>query len=176
LNPWKKKMKMRNKILRWFLILASLAVLLIPSTAVFAQPGKFDLTFYITGPYPNNVNAGQTNQVFAVIQNNSNATINNIRFSANAPDGWTVTFNPTGLSSLNGSSSYTVKVDIIPASDASNQNYNVILIAEANETRAVADVFLKVEGGTPFWLWVGIGVAVLALMGFIWVYVRSNRQ
>jgi uncharacterized membrane protein len=168
--------KRRIYLLRLFLILFGLAVMLMPSAAVFAQPGKLDLAFYITGPYPNNVNSGQTNQVFAVIQNNSNIPITNIRFSANAPEGWTVTFNPAGLSSLGINGSYTVQIDIIPAKSTPNQNYDITLIAEANETRAVTNVFLKVQGGTPLWLWIGIGVAVLVLIGFILVYIRSNRQ
>jgi uncharacterized membrane protein len=155
-----------------------LIVLLSLPAAVFAQapqPGKLDLTFYITGGYPNNITPGQANQQFAVIRNNGNTTLTNIRFSANAPQGWTVNFNPARLDSLDINSSNTIEVNITPSSGASKGNYNITLIADANETRAVTDAFLRVEGGISYWLWVGIGIAALVIIGFIIVFLRFGR-
>jgi len=49
-------------------------------------------------------------------------------------------------------------------------------IAEANETWTVTSTMLRVETGSSFWLWVGLGVAALAIAGIIFIFLRFGRQ
>ncbi len=152
-----------------------LTVLGLSAMPAAAQPGKLDLTLYIAGPYPDPVTPGQDNHLFVTIRNNSNSPITHILFRSDAPEGWTVTFDPPGLDSLTENSSNTIDVNIVPPKSVENRDYNVTLIAEAAETRAVTSAYLRVEGGISYWLWIGIGIAVAVIIGFIIVFFRFGR-
>jgi uncharacterized membrane protein len=163
----------------WILILAICltAQALLSVSSLEAQPGKFDLTLWvISGDSANRIKPGQENHMFLEVRNNTNSSITNIRFSANAPDNWTAAFNPPTLDSLSGGSTYTIDVTVTPPSDASRGDYTVNLIATANETRAVASQYLRVEGGFSIWVWAGIGIAGLVLIAFIFIYLRIGRK
>ncbi len=166
----------KNKLV-WVLIfvVGLIAVLILPSS-ILAQNGKTDLTMYITGNYPNNLTPGQDNQLFLSIRNNGTSAVTNIRFSVSQrPEGWMVTFNPATLDSLDPGSSNTIQVDVIPPGSIEKGNYNLTLVAEANETRAVAEAFFNIQGGISYWAWIGIGLAVLLVIGFVIIFLRSGK-
>ena len=63
-----------------------------------------------------------------------------------------------------------------PDKDADKGEYNVTLIADANETRRVTSIFVRVESASLFWVWVGIGIAVLLIAGFVVIFMRFGRE
>jgi len=175
-----EKSKMRkNLIFRALLGVMILMVLLVTAVPVFAQvkeAERVNLSLQlIPGYYSNELSPGQNNPTFMDVRNNGTTTITNIRFSASVPEGWVIEFNPPTLESLSPGSSFAVDVNVIPPSNARERNYNITLIAEANETRAVNTLFLNVERGISSWVWVGVGIAVLVIIGFIIIFLRSGK-
>jgi uncharacterized membrane protein len=63
-----------------------------------------------------------------------------------------------------------------PDKDADKGEYNVTLIADANETRRVTSIFVRVESASLFWVWVGIGIAALLIAGFVVIFMRFGRE
>ena len=169
-------MKLDRRIFWLFFLALSLLILLVPFGLVSAQGMKVDLTLFLApGNYSNNLTPGQDNVSYLEVRNNGSQDIMNIRFSANAPPGWTVNITPESLAVLGSGSSNTVNVDIIPAKTADSGNYIITLFAQANETRAVTTAYLTVKGGTSFWLWVGVAIAAVVIIGFVIVFRRFGR-
>ncbi len=161
----------------WLLLCVIGLMLILPPGTVLAQEEKIDLTLrLIPGDYYKTVTPGEENILYLEIHNAGNKPITNIRLSSDEPEGWVVKFKPVSVDYLGASSFQTVDVSIKPASNAAKDEYQVNIIAEANETRRVISTFLRVETATLLWLWVGITVAALVVAGFIIIYRRFGRQ
>ena len=166
---------MRNSfILRVLLAAAVLVVLLSSAAPVFAQE-KVNLNFNVLGPFPGDITPGSTHRVFAELRNNGTTEITNIRFSHNAPEGWTIVFEPAALSSLTPGSSNTVDVIITAAESVRNGDYSIALVADADQSRAVASLFLIVDEENYLWILIGAGIVVLVIIGFIIIFLRFGK-
>lgn len=172
----KSKMRIDRRALRWLFPVLSLAILLVSSASIQAQTPKTNLVLYVTGSYPGEITPGKTNTLFLEARNDGNTPVTDIHFSAIAPEGWQVNFEPLGLDSLSAGSSYSVIVYVIPDQFTDRGYYSITLIAEANETRSITNAGLQIDSGTSFWMWVGIGLGALIIAGFILVYLRFGRQ
>jgi uncharacterized membrane protein len=163
----------------WLLLAAfTLTLILAPSSLVLGQtPDKFSLMLNLQPwNYSDGLTPGQVNTLYLEVRNNSNTVINNIRFGSSAPPNWKVNFTPASLDSLSSGSGTTVNVDVIPPADIGGRgNYNITLIADANETRAVTTAFLTVRSGSTYWIWIGIGVGVVAAAIFVFIYLKFGR-
>jgi uncharacterized membrane protein len=143
-------------------------MLILPPGTVLAQEEKIDLVLRLTpGGYYKKVAPGEENILYLEIHNAGNKPITNIRLSSDEPEGWVVKFMPVSIDYLGASSVQTVDVSVKPAGNAAKDEYQVNIIAEANETRRVISTFLRVETATSVWLWVGVAVAALVVAGFI---------
>jgi len=141
-----------------------------------AETEKVDLNLQLfPAYYPNELIPGQNNPTFIEVRNNGSIVLNNIRFSAIVPDDWVVEFNPSILETLTSGSSYTVDVNIIPPASANDQDYTITLVAEAEETRTVNTLYLRVENSFSLWAWVGLGIGALVVIAFIIVFLRFGR-
>jgi len=166
-----------SRIVFWIPLLAVGLTAILSPCSILAQAGKTGLTLNIVSDgYYNTITAGQEKTIFLEIWNNGNIELTNIRLSADFPKGWTVEFNPGLIDNLTPGSSQTVDVILRPAKDADKGEYNVTLIADANEMRRVTSIFVRVESASLFWVWIGIGIAALAIAGFVFVFVRFGRQ
>ncbi len=169
-------MRIAGKICWLLLYVMGLMLILSPGT-VLAQEEKIDMTLrLISGDYYKKVTPGKENILYLEIYNAGNKPLTNIRLSSDEPEGWVVKFTPVSIDYLGAGSFQTVDVNIEPASNAAKDEYQVNIIAEANETRRVINAFLRVETATSIWLWVGITVAALVVAGFIIIYLRFGRQ
>ena len=149
----------------------------VPATAqATIPPGEFDLILNVVGVYDFTITPGKENHFFMQARNNGTSPLTNIQFSADMSEGWTVTFNPNLLDTLSPGSSYTVDVNVVPPRTVSSREFDITLIAESAETRAVTSVFLRVEGPNTFWLWVGVGITALVIIAFIIIFLRFGRQ
>jgi uncharacterized membrane protein len=168
-----------NKTNRYWLSMLVLSVLflfLMP-TSLAAQENKTDLNLrLLPGDFYQGLQPGAVKTVYLEVRNNGVRALTDIRFSAAIPENWKVIYRPERLAYLATGSSYTVDADIVPADGAGRGDYTINLIAEALETRAATSVFLQVEGGAGYWLWVGVGIAVLVATGFVVVFMRESRN
>ena len=170
-------MKAGQKVLRLSLLIAVLIMLLVSPVVLLAQEAKVDLSLRMLPEYYyKEVIPGEDNTLFMEIRNNGDREINNIRFDSDKPEDWVVDFKPDKISYLSAGSSQTVDVNVIPSRDTGRGEYNLTFLAEANETRAVTSTTMRIESGSSFWLWVGIGLAALVIAGFVIIYLRFGRQ
>ena len=170
-------MKACKKVLWLSLLITVLIVLRVPPTVLLAQEAKIDLSLsLLSRSYYKEVTSGEDNTLYMEIRNNGDKEITNIRFDSDKLEGWVVEFTPGSISYLGAGSSQTVDVNVIPSLDTDRGEYNLTFLAEANETRTVTSIMLRVENGFSFWLWVGIGLAALVIAGFVIVYLRFGRQ
>jgi uncharacterized membrane protein len=170
-------MKNINKILWLSLALAVLVLLIVSSVTLLAQEARVSLSLRILPDYYyKELTSGEDNTLFMEIRNNGDNEITNIRFESDKPEGWVVDFKPDNISYLSAGSSQTIDVNVIPSRDANRGRYNLAFIAEASETRAVTSTTMRIESGSSFWLWVGIGLAAIVVAGFVIIYLRFGRQ
>ena len=159
------------------LLIAVLLMFLGSPVAVIAQENKVDLFLRLLPEYYyKEVIPGEATTLYMEVKNNGDKEITNIVFTSDKPKGWTVDFTPRSIDYLSAGSSKTIDVKVIPGRDTSRGEYNLTIIAEAVETRAVTSTMLRAKSGSPFWLWVGVGVAALVIAGFVVIFLRFGRQ
>ena len=170
-------MKAGKKVLWLSLLIAGLLAYLGSPAVLLAQEAKVDLSLRMLPEYYyEEVIPGEDNTLFMEVRNNGYKDIHNIRFDSEKPAGWVVDFKPGKIGYLGAGSSQAVDVKVIPGLDTERGRYNLTFIAEANETRTSTSAMLRVETGSSFWLWVGLGVAALVIAGFIVIFLRFGRQ
>jgi uncharacterized membrane protein len=149
--------------------------------------GKIDLTARITAKYVLTVapytqlynttaSAGRDNTYSIVLTNAGTATIDNISFSSDKPDGWEITFKPDKLDLLNTLDQSTVDVDIKPPPKTVAGDYMITL--HVSGTQATADKMdVRVTVKTPtIWGWVGVIIIVIVVAGLIVIFMRFGRR
>ncbi len=173
----KRNITLKRKLLicRLIAFLIPVAMLLLP-VGLQAQSPKYDLSLNIFNGYPGQITPGQDNHFILQVRNNGSTALTGIRFSASLPAGWTASFQPPEISSLGAGIANTLDVNIVPDASAEGGDYNITVIAKANETDSATGLFLQIERTISNWLWIGIGVVVLVIIGFVIVFVRQGRQ
>lgn len=172
-----------------------------PPTYVQVPPGEYKLTLDVSGGNlkqsidlyavvtasygmavvtPNNLlntkaAAGQDNFFTIGVQNTGSASLDNIAFSTDAPTGWSVTYTPDKITSLNAGSTQTVTVNIKPEAKAISGDYGITITAEGKQnTQSLA---LRVTVETPtIWGFVGVAIIVLVFAGLAFVFIRFSRR
>ena len=137
---------------------------------------KTDLSLFLLPVGPNyRITAGEDNKYYLEVRNYGIEDVTNIVFSADAPDGWMVTFSPERLNNIAPGSLQTIDVYIRLSQDTAKGRHNITIIATANEIRKVANFEFEIKS-TSYWLWVGAGVAVVVIVGFVLVFLRMGRR
>jgi uncharacterized repeat protein (TIGR01451 family) len=121
------------------------------------------------------VHAGQPATFDLVVANTGSATLQGITFSATPPSGWDVTFQPSGVDSLEAGATLPVTATITPSDQAINGDYALSLSASVPEAQATAQVRATVQT-SAVWGLVGIAVIALALIGLTMVFRRYGRR
>ena len=161
----------------WLLLLVVALSLMLSPTHVLAQEAKQGLSLRLaSGNYYNEVVRGEDNIFYLDVVNNSAKTITDIRFDADSPKDWVIEFRPQSITSISADSYQTIDIIIRPPESTSRGDYNVTFIAEAAETRAVMNIFVRVEQGTSVWMWIGVIIAAVVVAGFVMVFMRFGRQ
>jgi uncharacterized membrane protein len=150
-----------------------------------SQTAHVDLSVEITGSYAmtlstqngvlsTNASAGSVTDLTLVVANGGTAPIAGAAVTANAPGGWTVTFDPATVDvPANGSAN--VVAHMTPSSDAIAGDYMTTFKATADTASASADVRVTVQT-SPLWGAVGIGIIALVLIGLLWVFRQFGRR
>ena len=146
---------------------------MLPSAEV---TGIFDI-FLVpeSGRLSIDASAGDREPMFIQVQNLGTGVLEQTSLVAEAPEGWEVTFDPTGIDRLDPLIQRRVEVGTTPANDAIPGDYVVTIRAEGPEARDVINVRVTVEQST-IWGWFGIGIVVLVLGGLVGLFVRLGRR
>jgi uncharacterized membrane protein len=159
-----------------FSLLAALMLLLFCwPAAVVAQDPKTDLQLYISGGFPGTLTAGKEAHFYLTLKNNGDTAISGISFSHDAPQDMQVRFSPESIASLTAGSSNAVDVTVIPGKSSGGRDYNINVIANSSQTRAVTSLYFRVQGGSSYWTWVGLGMGLIVVIAFILVYRRLSK-
>lgn len=150
------------------------------------SPAEAKLTVVVTGTYdlvlttPDQVlstdaTAGGARPFQLVLHNGGSGALTDLRPSTTPPTGWTVTFDPPTVASLDPGKDQVVTATITPASNAVAGDYN--LEVQASATEASASTTIRVTVNTSLsWAIVGIALIVLVLLGLGWVFARYGRR
>jgi uncharacterized membrane protein len=194
-------MKIKSKACRLFLLVAFLmAVLLLPQPGLAqAREGDLTLTLFsgrysyyheitplreidltltlFSGRYSyyHEVTPGKDNSFNLEIRNTGSKAITNIRLSSDKPEGWVIDLELEEIDYLGPGSLLTVDVNIKPAPKAAKGEYRVIFTAKANEILTEHGTWVTVKAAS-FWPWIGAGVVLVVVAGFIFIFMRFGRQ
>jgi len=136
---------------------------------------KLDLTTP-TQQLNTDATAGQAKKVQVTVVNNGTAPIQNVSLSSTGlPSGWTVTYNPDKLDSIDPGTQRQVEATLTPAPKAIAGDYSITL--SATSTQASINKDFRVTVNTPtIWGWVGIGVVVVVVGGLVWLFQSYSRR
>lgn len=152
-----------------------------------SQPAEAQLAIEITGTpllslttadqrLNARVTAGGTTTVNLVVANEGTATLTNLTFTSDPPQGWQVTFSPEAIAELPPEQTATVQATLEAASTALAGDYIVGFSASAEEASAeTVEVRTAVET-SPVGGFLGLGIIGLVLVGLLFVFWRYGRR
>ncbi len=144
-----------------------------------------DLSIEITGSYSltlttpdgrlnTSASAGGTTDLSVVVTNTGTADVAGVALSANAPTGWTITFDPPTVTvPANGNIQATAHLK--PSADAIAGDYVATFRANSPNASAAADIRVTIETSL-LWGAVGIALIALVLIGLWWTFRRYGRR
>ena len=138
---------------------------------------KYGLDLYTgTGRLNTEADAGEDNHFSILLANSGSAAIENITFSSSKPEGWSVTFTPDKVESLDTGLTQEVDVVINPPRKTIAGDYMVTLRAESKEF-SPDPLQLRVTVLTPtIWGWVGVLIVLAVIAGVGVVFWRLGRR
>lgn len=181
--------------------LETITVFLAPQAGYTPEPGEYiltveansdvvsnsiDLTAVVTTNYRLNlstatgqaiteVEAGKDRHISVAVANSGWAALENITFSVDKPEGWSVTVAPSEIDSLEPMLSQEVDVIITPSKEAKAGDYEIIIKAESEHT--VDDLTLRASIPTfPVWQGVSIGLAATVVASLVVFFGRFGRR
>jgi len=137
--------------------------------------GSYKLTLTTPdGRLSANASAGGQTDLSVTLQNTGTADIPDVKLSATAPTGWTVTFEPDTVTvPANGDAQVTAH--LTPSGNAIAGDYVTTFRATSDLATANADMRITIETSL---LWGTVGVALIALVlaGLWWTFRRYGRR
>jgi uncharacterized membrane protein len=121
------------------------------------------------------VTAGSTGAISLLVTNSGTTVLQNVAVTATSPTGWTATFAPTSVATLQPNTSATVTATVKPSSDALAGDYDITFTATSGSTTATVDIRTTVQT-SPLWGFIGIALIVLVIVGLLWVFRRFGRR
>jgi uncharacterized membrane protein len=157
-------------------LLASISAVVLAETTALAQPVKpempdFNVSVSGRNPY---LTAGRDGTIHITVSSTSNNTYTNIVFSANAQDGWVISFSPAAISSLGPRTAQNVDMIVRPPSGAGG-GQDIEVTARSDQADAITFVYVNIQTA-PIWTWVGIGIGIAAIITFVIIYLKMGRK
>jgi len=121
------------------------------------------------------VTAGSTGTVSLVLTNSGSTVLQNVAVTAAAPTGWTTTFAPATIATIQPGGAATVTATVKPSSDALAGDYAVTFTATAGTATANVDIRTTVQT-SPLWGFIGLALIALVIIGLGWVFRRFGRR
>ncbi len=110
-----------------------------------------------------------------IVTSAGNLPVGNVSLGGKTPEGWSVSFEPSGLPVLNRDEVREIAVEIVPAADAAAGDYRVTLQASAEGTSDDVDLFVTVTRRS-IWGWAGLAIALMAILGIAGLFVALGRR
>ncbi len=121
------------------------------------------------------VTSGGTGTVSLIVTNSGSVPLSGVSLTSTPPTGWTVTFAPTSIPSLQPGAASTVTATIHPASDALTGDYDITMTATSGGATQSLDIRTTVQT-SPLWGFVGLALIAVVLVGLGWVFRRYGRR
>jgi uncharacterized membrane protein len=129
-----------------------------------------------TGNLATQATAGKENHFSFNIVNTGTATIDQLKLSSSAPSGWTITFKPEKVDTLNAGQTQQVDAVITPTEGKTIAgDYMITLKADNGKNSASMDVRVTVE--TPsIWGWLAFVIIVVVIAGLLVLFWKMGRR
>ena len=121
------------------------------------------------------VTAGSTGTISLIVTNSGSTVLQDVAVTASSPTGWTTTFDPTSVATIQPNASATVTATVKPASDALAGDYDVTFTATSGSATANVDIRTTVQT-SPLWGFIGLALIVIVIVGLGWVFRRFGRR
>lgn len=129
-----------------------------------------------TGNLTTQATAGKDNNFSINLVNGGTAALDNLNFSADKPEGWTVTFNPEKVTSVDPGATKVETVVIKPPEGKTVAGDYVITLHASND-KVNQTMQVRVTVLTPsIWGWVGIIIIVVVIVGLALLFMRLGRR
>src|SRR5450432_3900843 len=152
-----------------------------------AQTGNVQLEADVTGtpaltigtpnqaPLNAQITAGSTGTIALVVTNSGSTVLTNVAVTAGAPTGWTSTFAPATIATIQPGASAPVTVTVKPSSDALAGDDDVTFTATSGAATGNVDIRTTIQT-SPLWGFIGIALIVLVILALGWVFRRFGRR
>ena len=145
-----------------------------------------DLSVEVTGSYelelttPDgrlsaNASAGSATDLTLVVRNTGTASVEGVSFSAAAPTGWEVTFEPETATVPADEQGIQVIAHLTPSGNAIAGDYVTTFRASSEQANASAEFRVTIETSL-LWGVVGLGLIALVVAGLWWTFRRYGRR
>lgn len=142
---------------------------------VIAVPNYNFYLYTATGRLNTEVKAGEDNHLSLLLENSGTAAIANISLWSTKPEGWSVTFNPDKVDSLEAGLIQEVDAVITPPRKTVAGDYSVTIRAQGKEDSESME--LRVTVLTPtIWGWVGIIIVLVVIAGVAILFRQLGRR
>jgi uncharacterized membrane protein len=126
--------------------------------------------------YDTTAKAGEDNVFSIKVRNLGTDAIDNVQFSPNNPQGWSVTFKPDKIDVLEAIDEQAVEVNIKPPPKTVAGDYMISLRASGKQATA-DEMSIRVTVETPtIWGWVGVAIILVVVIGLIVIFMRFSRR
>ena len=128
-----------------------------------------------TGWLNTEATAGEDNHLSILLENTGTAAIDNIALSSTKPEGWSITFTPSKVDSLEPGLTQEVDVVINPPRKTIAGDYRAYL--KASSEKGSEELELRITVLTPtIWGWVGIIIVLAIIAGLGVMFWRLGRR
>lgn len=126
--------------------------------------------------YDTKAKAGRDNYFSIKVGNLGTAPIDKITFSPDNPEGWSVSFNPDKVDSLEPLTTQTVEINIKPPPETIAGDY-MISVRASGVQKTSERINIRVTVETPtVWGWVGVVIIAIVVMGLVVIFMRFSRR
>ncbi|MCI1684021.1 MAG: NEW3 domain-containing protein [Bacteroides sp.] len=159
----------------------------IPTRAVAGNTSAdLELEVVVTGSYEmelttpegllsTEVTAGETKKLELEIRNTGSSLLKDIQLSANKPNGWEISFEPTKIDMLKAGQVQPVTATLKAPKKALPGDYVTTLKSQTPEVNATAQFRITVKTSV-IWGWVGIFIIVIAVGGVYYLFHKYGRR
>ena len=121
------------------------------------------------------VETGKDNHTAILLLNTGTAAIEDVTLSATIPEGWSITFDPEKIDSLEPALEREIDITIRPPNKTIAGDYLITLKADSD--RGADSLQLRVTVLTStLWGWAGIGIVAGVIAGLIIMFRRLGRR
>lgn len=129
----------------------------------------------VTGLLNTRATAGQPTHITLALGNAGTAALDDFSFTSRKPEGWTITFDPDELASLDAGQVREIAVTIEPPGRAIAGDYMVNLRISSDQAAENLDFRVTVETPT-IWGWVGMAIVILVLVALLGIFATLKRR